>query len=231
MAGLFLGARVDGEADGTPNVKANGDDIGTDDEDGVVNPEADLRATAGTQPTIALRATNTTGTAATLSGWIDSNGDGVFDNATERAQLAVPTGTNNGLFTLTLPTVPVGFFGKTYARFRLSTDAAGGSATGLASDGEVEDYDFNIFASIKGDVQAGLDTPFGNALNGGPTLRRRTVLGDHSRVSETWTVMASPTWPSARRRMMTEATVQVRSTFSSRTRTGRQDHTSKSPTA
>ncbi len=40
-------------------------------------------------------------TAATLSGWIDTNNNGVFDNASERAQIAVPAGTNSGLFTLT----------------------------------------------------------------------------------------------------------------------------------
>jgi hypothetical protein len=176
VAGLFLGARVDGEADATPNAKANGDDLAAgaqvDDEDGVVNPEADLRATAGTQPTITLRATNTTGTLATLSGWIDTNGDGTFDNATERAQIAVPTGTNNGLFTLTLPTVPAGFFGKTYARFRLSTDAAAGNATGLASDGEVEDYRMETFALGDGTVRQNGAV---STLAGGSAL---TSLGD-----------------------------------------------------
>jgi len=45
------------------------------------------------------------------------------DNATERAQIAVPTGTTDGRFTLTFPAIPSGSTGTTYARFRLSTDA------------------------------------------------------------------------------------------------------------
>jgi hypothetical protein len=86
VPGLFLGARVDGEANATQNTRANGDDITTspDDEDGVINPQADFLLTTGTQPTITLRATDTTGTAATLSGWIDYNNNGAFDNASER---------------------------------------------------------------------------------------------------------------------------------------------------
>ena len=62
------------------------------DEDGVLSP-LDLWGTVGTQPAVTLLATNTTGTTATLSGWIDYNADGVFDNASERAQIAVPDGT------------------------------------------------------------------------------------------------------------------------------------------
>ena len=46
-------------------------------------------------PTVSVRVTNTTGAAATLYGWIDYNANGVFDNATERAIVAVPNGTNN----------------------------------------------------------------------------------------------------------------------------------------
>ena len=52
-----------------------------DDEDGLTNPAADLVLTVGAQPTVSVRVTNTTGAAATLYGWIDYNGDGMFDNA------------------------------------------------------------------------------------------------------------------------------------------------------
>jgi hypothetical protein len=38
----------------------------------------DLQFTIGTQPTLVLRATNSTGAAATLSGWIDYNNNGVL---------------------------------------------------------------------------------------------------------------------------------------------------------
>ena len=77
------------------------------------------------------RVTNTTGSAATLYGWIDYNANGVFDNATEarlggRAQrheqrhrdTRVPGGAR--------PASPA----RPTARFRLSTDAAAANPTG-----------------------------------------------------------------------------------------------------
>ena len=143
VAGLFLGARVDGDESAQPNARANGDDITTlpDDEDGLIEPAQDLVLTVGTAPVVRVRATNTTGTAATLFGWIDFNRDGVFDNATERTSVTVPNSSDNGTFTLTFPTIPTSTVaGATYARFRLSTDVAAANSTGAATGGEVEDY-------------------------------------------------------------------------------------------
>ena len=144
VAGLQLGASVDAEVEAAQSPSANGDDLdGTDDEDGVVNPGTDLTAEVSTQPTIDVRATNTTGSAATLYGWIDYNQNGLFDNATERTSVPVPDGSNNVIFTLTFPAAP-SVVGNTFARFRLSTTAAAADATGAASDGEVEDYPFSV---------------------------------------------------------------------------------------
>ena len=105
---LFLGARVDGEADALPNAGANGDDSTTfpQDEDGLLEPAQDLVLTVNTAPVVRVRATNTTGSAAMLYGWIDYNRDGLFDNATERTSSAVPGGMTKGTFTLTFPTIP-----------------------------------------------------------------------------------------------------------------------------
>ena len=99
------------------NAAANADDVNgalPDDEDGLVNPAADLVLTVGAQPTVNVRVTNTTGAAATLYGWIDYNANGAFDNGTERASVAVPNGTNNDIVTLVFPAVPIGFTGTTY---------------------------------------------------------------------------------------------------------------------
>jgi hypothetical protein len=172
VAGLRLGATVDAEVNAAQTALANGDDITTspDDEDGVVNPQVDLLLTTGTQPTVALRATNTRSTAATLSGWIDFNNNGVFDNASERAQVNVPTATNNGLFTLTFPVVPIGFTGTTYARFRLSTDVAGSNPTGVATTGEVEDYAVTITTPSGGTVKTGGATLLANGGTNLPVL-------------------------------------------------------------
>jgi len=144
VAGIKLGANVDGDSGTLQNAAANADDVNgalPDDEDGLVEPGQDLTLTVGTAPQVRVRATNTTGADATLYGWIDINRNGAFDNATERASVIVPTGTTNGTFTLTFPTIPLSASaGQTYARFRLSTDAAAADATGAAADGEVEDY-------------------------------------------------------------------------------------------
>ncbi len=152
---LFLGARVDGENDAVPNARANGDDGETapDDEDGVIEPAQELALTAGTAPVVRVRATNLTGSAATVFGWIDFNRDGVFDNATERASVSVPAGTNLGVVSLTFPTIPLGTVaGATYARFRFSTDAAAANSVGAAGDGEVEDYAATIATLSNGRV-------------------------------------------------------------------------------
>jgi hypothetical protein len=147
--GLRIGANIDHDDGFLQNGTANADDLDNalpDDEDGVSIPAADLVLTIGAQPTVNLRVTNTTGTAATLYGWIDYNADGAFDNATERASVAVPDATNNGAVNLTFPTVPAGYHGTTFARFRLSTDTAAGNPSGLASNGEVEDHQAKILS-------------------------------------------------------------------------------------
>src|SRR4029079_408620 len=117
VVGIKMGTSVDGDGGALQNSAANADDVNSalpDDEDGLVNPAADLVLTVGAQPTVSVLVTNTNGTVATLYGWIDYNNNGVFDNATERASVVVPTGSNNVVKTLTFPTVPSGFTGKTY---------------------------------------------------------------------------------------------------------------------
>jgi Ca2+-binding RTX toxin-like protein len=176
---LFLGTGVDADDGLLQNARANADDVDAalpDDEDGVLSP-LDLLGTEGAAPTITLLATNTTGSTATLSGWIDYNQDGEFDNATERAQIAVPGGSAGGRFTLTFPVVPVvpGTARSTYARFRLSTDVAGQNATGAANDGEVEDYVFSITAQTTRTVNHFLK--IAHELNGGPTLSNSDFFG------------------------------------------------------
>jgi hypothetical protein len=169
--GLFMGANVDVDDGTLQNATANADDVNQslpDDEDGVCNPFTDLTLTIGTQPQVDIFVNNMTGTVATLSGWIDYNADGVFDNATERAQTTVPDGTTNQIFALTFPEIPLGYTGQTYARFRLSTDAEAFNPTGLASDGEVEDYRVSIVLPGAGTVAS--TTILASGQNGGPTL-------------------------------------------------------------
>ncbi|MFT5327568.1 MAG: Ca2+-binding RTX toxin-like protein [Planctomycetaceae bacterium] len=172
--GLFLGASVDGIGEGDlHNDQANADDQflagGTDDEDGVLDP-LDLLGTEGSAPTVTLLATNTTGSDATLYGWIDFNQSGAFANSNpvERTSIVVPAGTIDGRFTLTFPVLPTGSAGTTYARFRLSTDADAANSTGPADDGEVEDYVFTITAPSSGTVDDFVK--IASDTSGGPTL-------------------------------------------------------------
>ena len=170
---LFLGSRVDGEQNASPGVRANGDDIATlpDDEGGLIEPAQDLFLTVGAVPVVRVRATNTTGSEATLFGWIDFNRDGVFDNATERTSVSVPNGTNNGTFQLTFPAVSASTSpGATYARFRLSADAAAANSTGAAIGGEVEDYAATITRRSESTVDPAKSVKIASGLNGGPTL-------------------------------------------------------------
>jgi hypothetical protein len=173
VAGLRMGASVHGDGGALQNAGANADDVNSalpDDEDGLVNPAADLVLTVGAQPTVNVRVTNSTGSPATLYGWIDYNNNGLFENATERASVAVPNGTTNSITTLLFPAVPSGFTGTTYARFRFSTDAAAANPTGAAMDGEVEDYAVTITKPSDGTADSAKTKKIAHNTNGGPTL-------------------------------------------------------------
>ena len=177
---LYLSGGVDGEAGTQQSLAANLDNLfttgGRNDEEGVMS-SLDLTATIGSSPKITLSATNTTGTAATLYGWIDYNHNGVFENATERAQITVPTETTAGLFTLQFPKIIGDVAGGTYARFRLSSDAAASNSTGAANGGEVEDYQFQIMnrVNLRGDAPSTLGISSG--VNGGPLIPAEDGFG------------------------------------------------------
>ena len=146
--GLRLGATIDAESGGQPTTLANGDGS---DEDGVLSG---LIINTGSAPVIQVNAVNTTTQAATLYGFVDLNGDGVF-GAGETMSIAVPANGSIGggtyvlNFTATAPQVTVPTL--TYARFRLSTQANLDN-TGPALDGEVEDYPVTINPPFSGAI-------------------------------------------------------------------------------
>ncbi len=127
-----LGSVVDAEPDGRPSVGANGDDLdGTpDDEDGVTF----LTPLMSGQP---ARVQVQAATDGYLNAWIDFNGDGDFDDAGE--QIAVDLVLTPGLHILTFTVPNVSLGSSIHSRFRFNSDG-GLSPTGLATDGEVEDY-------------------------------------------------------------------------------------------
>jgi hypothetical protein len=141
VEGFCLGTVVDGEADGQPDGNATGDDnnppAGTDDEDGVVfNPPL----SPGQPATMTVTLTDVAGTGGFLDAWTDFNADGDWSDSGEQiftAQPLVPLPLTNVLnFTVPVTATPGTI---TFARCRLSS-FGNLSPTGMAVDGEVEDY-------------------------------------------------------------------------------------------
>ena len=131
----FLGVSVDPESDGQPNPNATGDDNNSfDDEDGIVFNSPLL---AGSPALISVTASG----GGLLNLWIDYDGDGTWAQANEHVftDFGLSAGTHNLNFI-----VPVNVTaGTSFARFRISNQPAL-SYSGLASDGEVEDYEVQI---------------------------------------------------------------------------------------
>ena len=148
---MFLGASVDPDDDGQPATMADGDDLldGEDDEDGVrlLTPlvpgyEACLEITV-TMPELPI---NTIGY---LQGWIDFDGNGGLEAdeqiITNRAyQFSDLTNGQPAEVCFNVPSDAIYYEGGlAYARFRLSA-TQDLPVSGLALDGEVEDYQFEL---------------------------------------------------------------------------------------
>lgn len=144
IAGLRIGDSVDGDDGTQQNANATADDLSTDDED-FADAEF-LTVIEGRSANVSVNVTNTTSTAATLYGWIDYNANGVFESGSESASVLVPVGTDDESVELNFPAPVVGQAGTTFARFRLSSDAAAALPTGAASNGEVEDHQVTILS-------------------------------------------------------------------------------------
>ncbi|MBM4088260.1 MAG: hypothetical protein FJ276_02340 [Planctomycetes bacterium] len=168
--GPRLGVHRDAELSYQPNAEANGDDAtgpgGQDDEDGVTFSDA-IRP--GTRPRVEVQ----TSGPGYLNAWIDFNADGDWDDLGEQIfddRYLLQAGTHTLDFSVPdeFTTTP------SFARFRFSTQA-GLSPTGLANDGEVEDYKVQLRGPFIVDVEydAPDQTPDGIAKDsqGHTTLR------------------------------------------------------------
>ncbi|MCE3004060.1 MAG: GEVED domain-containing protein [Xanthomonadaceae bacterium] len=163
VPGLRLGAVVDAEGDGQPNVGASGDDLAgpaPDDEDGVTFDPLNL----GSPGRANLSVLNSTGGPATLCVFVDWNNDGDFGDTftittpgggttAETIAQSVPSAAavQNLVVQLgivpppgTVGVPPTGAVLQPYARVRLSTTpgftCTAGDAAGPSPNGEVEDY-------------------------------------------------------------------------------------------
>jgi hypothetical protein len=139
---ILMGALIDSEPDGQPNANATGDDItNLADEDGVsfLTP-----LIPGQMATVSVDLSNcTAGIPLFLNAWIDFNGNGSWADSADRIffdQMLTGGSVYNLSFQVPFNAKPDT---TTYARFRLCT-MRGLSYTGLATDGEVEDYTVSI---------------------------------------------------------------------------------------
>ena len=167
--GFRLGAAIDEEMDGQAGSEAVGDDQSVvDDEDGVIFTGALIPG----QPAAA----QVTATAAGLvDAWIDFDGDGSWSGTGERVAsgLVVAAGANTMAFVVPANALPDS---AVYARFRLST-AGVAAPTGVAADGEVEDYlipighGADLGVSVSGTPTSDWQQPYTftvTVANGGP---------------------------------------------------------------
>lgn len=139
--GPVLGFDVDFEEAANWPLDGTGDNLDNRrDEDALLHPQNDLRVIVGRTPAIATVVSNTSGSDATLYGWVDYDADGEFSDE-ERGAATIPHGTFEQVVSLALPIVPANaVLGDTFARFRISTDNSASDAAALAVNGETEDY-------------------------------------------------------------------------------------------
>ena len=132
LFGFFLGASVDQDLDGQPNATATGDDTHgvPDDEDGVTFTTP---VKVGTMASVSVVASGP----GKLDAWVDFNADGSWSQAGDQIFTSKPLATGANVISFAVPATATP--GATFARFRFSS-AGGLSFTGLALDGEVEDY-------------------------------------------------------------------------------------------
>jgi hypothetical protein len=177
------------EPDGQPNPTATGDDTnGTDDEDGVTYSGSLIR---GSNTTFKIVAS----TAGWLNAWIDFNQNGSWSDSGE--QIATDVGLASGTNTLVVSVPALAAWGQTYGRFRFSS-ARGLLPTGLAHDGEVEDYAFTLYQP-KPTVTLAITNITCNASNTVATIKwngesqlvYETHYADMLSTSMTWTVWGS----------------------------------------
>ncbi|MDA0989281.1 MAG: GEVED domain-containing protein, partial [Verrucomicrobia bacterium] len=170
VPGVHLGELIDSEPDGLPTPAADGDDTdASDDEDGVLF-ETYLLSGA---PSSVMLTVSTTGY---VQGWIDFNQDNVWGNGDEQFSKDqwVDTGTTNLVFVVP----PLAMPGLCSARVRFSS-VTNLPPTGMAPDGEVEDYVVIIRAPDLGDAPDSLGDPRYPTLIAHDGARHSIVTGIH----------------------------------------------------
>jgi hypothetical protein len=178
---LSIGSTLDTDDGTSQNTAADDDDTkGSDDEDGVTF--SSILKTDNSNYSVSVNVfNNIASTTAYLVGWIDFNQDGLFQ-ATEAASTSLSSNASLQSTTLNWNTIPSNIkAGTTYARFRLSTDAALTISTpnGSVTNGEVEDYQLTVTGVDYGDAP---DTSAGTGA-GNYTTTKANSGASHTIVS------------------------------------------------
>ena len=121
---------------------AKGDDLtGLADEDGVEQPFDTTLSTAQSSYKVKVFVTNPLNVNVYVCGWIDFNGNGLFDDNEKVSKNGVLSGPVDLIWN-SFPSDITG--GDSYARFRISTGIEALQPKGVAPDGEAEDYTIHI---------------------------------------------------------------------------------------
>ena len=141
---LRIGDELDAEEGPNSSVLADGDDLlnsgSTDDEDGVGS--LSTINSGATSYSVTVSVFNNTGVGVNLCGWIDTNGNGIFDT-NEYATINVPNSAIQQYVALNFTGLPPFFTvsGFTYLRLRIANvTMTAADATGAFGKGEVEDH-------------------------------------------------------------------------------------------
>lgn len=141
VPGIHLGNYVDVETNGQPTPDANGDDTDKyypslgDDEDGVILPD---KATPGSKVSLSVTAS----VSGFLDAWMDFDLDGNWAGSGEHIFETYPLNPGANALSFTIPATASS--GKSYLRFRFRDNQAPLSFSGIADNGEVEDYVMQI---------------------------------------------------------------------------------------
>ena len=152
-----LGALIDAEPDGQPNLPASGDDAANlDDEDGVTVGGVPLELVQLTLGSVVPITITNPGAPGILNAWFDFDQNGVW-SAAEQVAVNLPAPNGVTVFNVNIPAT-LNPNGVLYSRFRIAT-AGGLQPTGLASNGEVEDYRNRLKAPPPADLLDFGDAP------------------------------------------------------------------------
>ncbi len=136
---LRLGQLWDADLGNLQNIRATADDdVNIADEDGVILPSVAMKGESINVRVIVTEDAGRASTGQQVFGWLDFNLDGDWDDPGEKVISDTSASIGNNDYSISIPANITA--GHSYLRVRLCSDVGCDSPTGVANDGEVEDY-------------------------------------------------------------------------------------------